>query len=454
MSDLKPGYVINNRYRVVAIIGQGGMGTVVKAIMTETGKEVAVKLCHIADPAAVKRFAREIRLMRKIKHRHVVPILRVGIKHSPPYFVMPLAQGSCSSRVAAYTKDEASAIKDFLEICEGVQAIHGAGGVHRDIKPDNALILAGRVVLSDLGLAKLAARDTTILTQTRAIVGTDMYLAPEQRFVGGSRDADARTDIYQLGKTLYQMVTGLEPALIDASKVPPGLAHVIRRATKEQPDERYQSVGQLIDAVNAYVRAKDPSANPMAAFEAALSRVKDRLEREEYREEDLQELLDVLANQKVQSENEQFLELFDSIPIRILRVMAELLGASFEPVLEHYVKVVDEEARERAFEYAETVAKKMRAIFAAPDAHASLKAIAVEATLVAAVRLNRFAAMEVLADMLTAVKADDLAAAVYDALDRRRRDYSWVCDQVPSLKLHPQIRALRDELAKKKADNE
>lgn len=452
LTDLKPGFVINGRYTVTEIVGRGGMGTVVKAIRKETGKEVAVKLCHLTDPDALRRFAREVKLMQKIKHKHVLPILRIGVKHKPPYFVMPVAESSCGTRLSEYVADENSAIEAFLQICEGVQAIHAAGAVHRDIKPDNALLLDGRVVVSDLGLAKLTDRDTTILTQTRVIVGTDMYLAPEQRLPGGSRDADARTDVYQLGKTLYQMICGLEPALIDASKVPVGLAHVIRRATREQPDERYQSVGQLIDAVNAYVRSKDPGANPLAAFETALASAKDRLERGEYREEDVRTLLGALGNDGVQRENEQFLELLDSIPVELLGMMADNFSPALEPVLEHYVTVLDAIVGGKGFSYAETVAKRMRSVLRATEAPPHLKGLAVEATLIAAVGLNRFAAMEALGEMLVSIKANDVAAAVYDALDRRRTEYAQVCDQVPSLKLHPQIRALRDALAKEAGD--
>ena len=445
-NELKPGYVINGRYRVIELLGQGGMGTVVKAEMTETGDEVAVKFCHLPNAESVRRFAREIRLMRRIKHKHVVPILRVGLKHTPPYFVMPLADGSCSTRLAEYAADEEAAINAFLEICEGVQAIHASGAVHRDIKPDNALVLDGRLVLSDLGLAKLAERDTTILTQTRAIVGTDMYLAPEQRFVGGSRDADVRTDIYQLGKTFYQMLSGLEPALIDASKIPAGLAHVIRRATREQPDERYQTVGQLVDAVNAYVRAKDPGANPLSAFETTLSRVTERLDRNEYREDEVIRLLDILGNDGVQRDAEQFLELFDSIPDQILGVMAESFSIQLESVLEHYVQVIDDTVGGRSFSYAEAVARRMKVIFGATEAPPVLNGLAIEAVLIAAVQLNRFAAMNSFGAMLTSIDEDSVAASVYDALDRRRSEYAGVCDQVPRLKLHPQIRALRDEL--------
>lgn len=450
LADLKPGLIVNKRYRVLGIVGRGGMGTVVRATRLHDNTVVAIKFCHAEDDDGLRRFAREVRLMRQIEHRHVVPILGIGLKHTPPYFVMPFADGSCASQLATFVGDETVAINAFMQICEGVRAIHAAGGVHRDIKPDNALVFGDCIALADLGLAKLTDRDTTILTQTRAIVGTDMYLAPEQRFPGGSRDADQRTDIYQLGKTLYQLLTGLEPALVDLGRVPAGLAHVVRRATREQPDERYQSVGQMMDAVRAYLRAKDPMANPRNAFETALNGVTERLDREEYRADEVQSLLEILATEAVQHDGEQFLELIDSVPITILAVMVEAFPAEFQPVLEHYVQVIDDTVAGRSFTYAETVATRMKAVCVAATSAPIIRGLAIEATLVAAVRLNRFAAMDTLREMLVSTQDDPSAAAVYDALDRRRTEYSTVCEQVPSLKLHPQIRALRDELARAK----
>lgn len=259
----QPGDVINQRYEVLEVVGQGGMGTVVKAKQLKDEDIVAVKYCHLSDSNAIQRFAREVRIMKEINHPNVIRILSVCTKCSPPYFVMPFAQTSCGAMLDQYARNEDEALEAFLQICEGTRAIHSYGAVHRDIKPDNALIVDERVVLSDLGLAKHIQRDTAILTETRAIVGTDLYLAPEQRMPGGSRDADSRTDTYQLGKTLYQFLTGLDPVLLDMSQVPSGLVHIIRRATREMPEERYSTVGQLVDAVRAYQMANAPDANPL-----------------------------------------------------------------------------------------------------------------------------------------------------------------------------------------------
>lgn len=445
--NFEVGGTVSRRYEVLEHVGHGGMGSVVKAKRLRDEEIVAIKYCHLRDSTSRRRFVREVRIMEEIDHRHVVPILATSLTHDPPYFVMPFAESSCGHNLAAYAADNTEAVKAFLQLCEGVQAIHNAGAVHRDIKPDNALVLDGKVVLSDLGLAKLSERDTTILTRTRAIVGTEMYLAPEQRMPGGSRDADHRTDIYQLGKTLYELLTGLDPVLLEMNKVPAGLIHVIRKATREHPDERYQVVGELIDAVNIYRKARDPKSNPIGAFEGALERVNEHLERGEYEEEDILGLMGILERRDIREDPEQFLDLFDRIPDEVLEIMASLYQDEFAEVTRAYVSAIDGQVGERSFSYAESVAQRMRAIFRAPDANPELRAMAIEALLLAAVRLNRFAAMHSLNTLLQEVQEDADALAVREMLENHRREYECVCEQIPGLKLHPTIRELRDQLA-------
>ncbi len=138
--EFQPGEVINNRYEVLDIIGQGGMGTVVKARRKDDGEIVAVKYCHLTDDDSLRRFRREVRIMKDINHPNVISIRKTGLKHTPPYFVMPFAESSCGTKLADYAADEEQALNAFLQLCEGTRAIHSADAIHRDIKPDNALV--------------------------------------------------------------------------------------------------------------------------------------------------------------------------------------------------------------------------------------------------------------------------------------------------------------------------
>jgi eukaryotic-like serine/threonine-protein kinase len=453
-SSFTVGATLIKKYEILEELPQGGMGGVVKARRLTDGKIVAIKWCRLIGDDWHRRFEREVRITKQITHPNVVPILAHNFKHRPPYFVMPFADGSIGSQLSVYAADEPRALIDILAFCAGVQAIHNAGAVHRDIKPDNGLLFDGKVVVADLGLAKLCERDTTILTQTVAIVGTQMYLAPEQRMPGGSRDADRRTDIYQLGKMLYQMLTGLEPLLVDLSKVSAGLRHIIRKATQEHPQERYQTVGEFIDAVKLYQHAKDPSSNPVASFETAITQIKERLKYEEYREAEIRPILTALNLAQIREEHAQFLEMFDAIPETILRVCADQFGNDFQPVMEAYVSAVDDQVGGRSFSYAETVADKMTNVFAAPAASAKIKALALEALLLGAVRLSRFKAVDKFNELLPKVKDDDTAYEVAEMLRRRQGEYGRVYDDVPAIKLHPVIRALREELESGKSKGE
>ena len=216
------GDLFDGRFVVRGLIGRGGMGTVLRVERPSDGKALALKYCHLAG-AEQKRFEREVRIMERVRHPHVVPIVFANLEHSPPYFVMPLAEGSLLGELDRFKDDEPLALEVFGQICAGIQALHASGIIHRDIKPANVLRFAGgRIAVSDFGLAKLDTRDSTILTQTGAFYGTFAYSAPEQHLPAGTREADVRTDVCQLGKMLYHMLTGKSPVLIEQDALPRG----------------------------------------------------------------------------------------------------------------------------------------------------------------------------------------------------------------------------------------
>ena len=218
-----PSDKIDDRFEIVGEIGRGGMGVVLRVHDATDGQQVALKYCPENDTNSLRRFAREVCFVANLHHKNVMPILHHNLDHDPPYFTMPIAATSVGQEIRQSALEEDEALGAFEQICLGVQAIHNINGTHRDIKPDNAMRMQdGTILVSDLGLVKLDPRDTTLLTRAGEFIGTHMYSAPEQ--YGGSREADVRTDIYQLGKTLYEMVTGQSPAPMDTDKLPAGLA--------------------------------------------------------------------------------------------------------------------------------------------------------------------------------------------------------------------------------------
>jgi eukaryotic-like serine/threonine-protein kinase len=185
-------------YRIEQKIGQGGMGTVYRATDTRLDRAVAIK---ISGSLFDERFEREARAISSLNHPHICTLYDIG----PDYMVMELLEGET---LAARIRKGALPVSDVLrygaQIAGALDAAHHKNITHRDLKPANVMITKNGVKVLDFGLAKCPARDGT-LTLTGAVMGTPAYMAPEQL---EGKEADARTDIFALGHTLYEMATG------------------------------------------------------------------------------------------------------------------------------------------------------------------------------------------------------------------------------------------------------
>ena len=324
----------------------------------------------------------------------MLAVLDASLDHDPPYFVMPLAAGTLEAELRGRSGDAAWAVGAFRQICLGVQALHEAGVVHRDLKPANVLRLDdGRYVVADLGTAKREPRDSTVLTRTCAILGTLSYLAPEQLLPGGSRQADARTDVFQLGKILYQMVTGRSPAVIETARLRPALAHIVLRATAPDPSDRYADVAALLEAVEAYENCRRGSAETIpaprstrssagsAAAEPAASTPGSMTRRSS-----------TPCRDSPSSSRTTAIDVFDRLPIHVLTALAGDPRADLLVPLLAYATALEHAAPRRHFDYADKVAVRMEAVFQAAREPRD-QGLRPPGLLVAAVALNRYAAM-------------------------------------------------------------
>jgi formylglycine-generating enzyme required for sulfatase activity/tRNA A-37 threonylcarbamoyl transferase component Bud32 len=242
---------LETRYKIEKTLGKGGMGEVLLATDTRLDRKVAIKRI-LGDAArsrtAVNRFLTEAKSIAALNHPNVVQIYDYGRAKDGPFLIMEFVDGNSlldRCREGAIPLEEA--IDLVCQLCDGLGRAHAAGIIHRDIKPANVLLTTdGIPKLTDFGLAKAESADTG-MTMAGAVLGTLDFMPPEQR-----RDAaftDARSDLWSLAATLYQMVTGKSPKVIKLNHVPKGLQDVLGKALEDEKEDRYQSAREMKDAL-------------------------------------------------------------------------------------------------------------------------------------------------------------------------------------------------------------
>jgi eukaryotic-like serine/threonine-protein kinase len=443
------GDTIDNKYTIEREIGEGGMGKVFK--VSYNNNNYALKICIEKDEESIKRFKREVRLMKSIVHENVIEVIDMNLENDPPYFVMPLCKFSIDTKIDKLIANPKLAIDILLQACKGISAIHSSKVIHRDIKPKNMLLgYDNKIKVSDLGLGKFQNRDSTVLTHSLAYMGTQGYIPPEFFTRGGSKNADVRSDIYQLGKTIYNIFTNSDPYLIERDRLPGGLLYIVKKCTSDNSEDRYQTVGGLENALNNYLLALDPANNPLNAFENSINIAKENLKRKEYVEDNVEEIVTLLFHFK--DDSELFFKNFNKIPKQILQVISNDYPKLCRDLLSIYIPTIQKYFEESRYDFsdAEDVANGMSRIFNGSK-DIGIKVEAMQITLFAAVFCNRFAAMEVFDGMLQTIKNDQDALAVSEMLKANIDYYKAISDRIPRLRLHPLIQRLQIEVEEIKA---
>src|SRR3954447_9710390 len=276
-STSPPGALIG-KYRILAHVATGGMGTVYRARDEELGRIVALKVLEprlSGNPILVERFKREARAAARLQHKNIVMLYEYGAADGLYYLAMEYVQGVDLSeyirRKGQLNPEEARRI--LIQACKALEHAFSQGIVHRDVKPSNFLLANDegrcRVKLTDMGLSRIDHEEDFRVTRDGTTVGTVDYMAPEQARDSGL--ADVRSDVYSLGCTFYQMLAG-HPPFPDGGigervykhiaadppdvrefneDVPAPLWAVLRRMLAKNPDQRYQTPTDVIEALRA-----------------------------------------------------------------------------------------------------------------------------------------------------------------------------------------------------------
>ncbi|RME87321.1 MAG: serine/threonine protein kinase [Planctomycetota bacterium] len=289
----KPGLQID-QYLLEEQIGEGGAGSVFKAQIIGMNRQVVLKILLPSlaqDRVAVARFKREALAVSQLNHPNIISIYNIGKFQGLFYLVMPLLEGgNLYDEILNGPIPIPRVLEISYQLCHAIGAAHELDIIHRDIKPENILFHQGRVILTDFGLATQEGMQS--ITMAGARIGTPLYMSPEQ---AKGQKVDSRTDIYSLGIVIYEMVTGHPPFPVHLPvfeilkrisqgkkipfhqqdiEVPRDLQHIINRATRISPNERYQSAKDLEMDLKAFEMGQPLSRDPFSSVKIQRKSIK------------------------------------------------------------------------------------------------------------------------------------------------------------------------------------
>src|SRR5438128_2274757 len=264
---LQPGTVLGQRYMIMQLLGEGGMGAVYKAKDRELNRMVALKVIRpdlARNESIIQRFKQELILAHQVTHKNVIRIYDLGEAEGLKFITMEYIEGEDLRALIQEKKklQPEEAVEIMQQVCRALEAAHAVGVIHRDLKPQNIMRDAsGRILVMDFGLARTVEGDG--MTQTGAMVGTMEYMSPEQAL---AKDLDQRSDLFAAGLIFYELLTRQVPfraesalaSLIKRTQeraipisdhdqtIPRPLSNIVSKCLERDPNARYQSSSEML----------------------------------------------------------------------------------------------------------------------------------------------------------------------------------------------------------------
>jgi eukaryotic-like serine/threonine-protein kinase len=421
-------------YTDFRLLGSGGFGEVWLCKRKEDGRVFAKKkLLPGLGEDSTRRFREEVRLLHRLDHPNVVKVIGLHLQEAPYWYVMPRYQHTLKDTLRTIQDDGDRIAKVFGSILDAIEYTHGEGVIHRDLKPENVLMNSDDdLVVTDFGLGRVLDSASTRHTITGYPMGTPLYMAPEQ--MANAKNADERSDIFSLGRLLLELHAGeLTSTATDTTSLDPGVAMVIDKCTRTNPDKRYQTVADLKQAwhyVSGTVAATSPHeelTKLIAQFSARSSVSPEHAER----------ILEILTQFRM--DTDLIHEAVMQLPPAAARLMLTANKESMRELINGFVGHVTSQGW--GFSYTDKIAAQCRVLYESL-ADYEVRADLVLCVLDLGVGHNRFHVMDIAESLLEMKREVGESLAIADKLRGASRSLrAWVNERVSRAKLHPAILA-------------
>jgi serine/threonine protein kinase len=451
---IEVGSEVGGKYLVTGLCSDsGGMGTIVfvNTVNTDTSPDtppLVLKYCKETDEEILRRFKREVRLLNEYRgNSKVVQIFDHNLEYDPPYFVMQYyPDGDLSTLGEALRADFTLQEQIFYQMIDCINELHLNGQFHRDIKPQNFLRDGDQIIVSDFGLST-ELESSTAFTRSSQYWGTPGYLPPEY-YVGGFKNVDAAGDIFMLGKSFYNLLTGRGPMYLSGHDIPPALFLIIERCCVVDKNRRYQSLAELKQNLKAAYDLLLDRVEGAGKANQLLTSITDRLEKDgQYRPEEVIEFIDAFA----MLYSEARIKVSFELPEKLFLVLRDApFQAHLATFLEAYREMVENGSY--SWSYAEVIADRMYMLFESEAVSDADKTFALELAVIAAQRQSRFAAMDTCTQMIKSVTDENLGIRIRDLI--QRYPYNFLTNIEPSECSSNAIGSYLSELRKAQSEQE